>query len=362
MVSTLSVILVLGGLIFFHELGHFTAARSLGIGVKTFSLGFGPRLFGFRKGQTDYRLALIPLGGYVQLVGEQDESDVPEGFTVKESFALRPAWHRMIVIAAGPLFNFLLAWLIYWGLFWAQGQMYLLPEVGGVQEGSPAQHAGLQKGDRILSIAGRTIEYWSDVSDTIGSGDGSPIEIALSRPASGGAAPVTMNITVTPEQQLRKNLFGEDERALIIGVHASGATLNKPMGPIDALVAGAGNTWGMIALTGQGFLKLFQRVVPLDTVGGPIMIAQMVTEQAENGLSPLLALTALISVNLGLLNLLPIPVLDGGHLLFLSLETIFRRPVPQRIQNFTTQAGLVLLLMLMVLATFNDVVRSFFSE
>jgi len=360
MVSTLSVILVIGGLIFFHELGHFAAARSLGIGVKTFSLGFGPRLFGFRRGQTDYRLALVPRGGYVQLVGEQDEADLPEGFSRHESFALRPAWHRMIVIAAGPLFNFLLAWLLYWGLFWVQGQMFLVPEVGGVQDGSPAQHAGIRKGDRILTIQGRTIEYWSDVSETISAGSGAPVEIVISRPAAAGTQ--TLTLTVKPEEQVRKNLFGEDEHALIIGVHASGATLHKPLGPVDDLTKGAVHTWDMIALTGQGFLKLFQRVVPLDTVGGPIMIAQMVTEQAQNGLSPLLALTALISVNLGLLNLLPVPVLDGGHLLFLSLETIFRRPVPQRIQHLTTQAGLVLLLMLMALATFNDIARSLFTQ
>ncbi len=362
MVSVFSIIFVLGGLIFFHELGHFFAARALGIGVQKFSLGFGPRLYGIRRGQTDYQLALIPLGGFVLLLGESDTADTPEDVDRKKIFSLRPAWQRMLVIAAGPICNLVLAWLIYWGLFWAQGQMHLQPEIGSVQENSPAQRAGLQQGDRLVRIGDHEITYWNEISEAINSGDGSTVTIAVNRRPTPEANPVLLELQLTPMEHIRKTLFGEDERTLLIGIYAANTPVHQPMNLMTAFTAGTSHTWDMVVLIGQGFVKLFQRIVPLDTIGGPIMIAQMVTEQAEEGLVPLLGLAALISINLGLLNLLPIPILDGGHLLFLSLETVFRRPIPKYLQTTTTYIGLGLLLLLMLLATYNDIIRVFFTD
>ncbi len=360
--SVLAVLLVLGGLIFFHELGHFSVARMLGIGVRTFSLGFGPKLVKWRRGKTDYCLSLIPLGGYVALAGEEDEAEEPdpkgkeiEGvlFAPEELYSGRPAWHRLLVVLAGPVANFVLALLIYCGLSWAQGQTYLLPEVGDVSAGTPAAAAGIQKGDRILSIDGKAIEDWNAVAEGVGAGNGKPVTIVISR---GG---VDTTLTLTPEAKTRQNLFGEEKPAWLIGIRASGATGHIPLGPVASIGAGFQQTWDMIAFTLESFVKLVQRVVPLDNVGGPILIAQMVGQQAEQGLSAVLLLSALISVNLGILNLLPIPILDGGHIVFFTLEMIMGRPVGMKAREWAAKVGMAFLLCLMLLATWNDLVRLF---
>ena len=182
--SALAVLLVLGGLIFFHELGHFAVARLFRIGVRTFSLGFGPKLLKLRRGKTDYCLSLIPLGGYVALAGEEDEAEQPDPkgkeidgvlFAPEELYSGRPAWHRLLVVLAGPVANFVLALIIYCGIAWAQGQTYLLPEVGDVTPGTPAATAGILPGDRVLSIDGKPIENWNAVAEGIGAGNGKPV-------------------------------------------------------------------------------------------------------------------------------------------------------------------------------------------
>lgn len=355
--TIISVIIVLGGLIFFHELGHFLVARLFGMGVSTFSLGFGPKILKHKFGKTEYALSLVPLGGYVALVGESDPVDLPEGFTRKESFACRPAWQRLFVIAAGPVSNILLAWLLCWFLAWQWGTPVLQPVIGGVQTESPAARAGIVPGDRIEKIDGLEITSWDAMSKAIGESDGKPMRVEILRPSTDNSPDETVTVTLTAEKSTRKTIFGEDETAWLIGVRAGNAVLTQPEGFWEAAKAGAIQTWNLVYLTWQGFIKLAQRVVPLDQVGGPIMIAQMVGEQAHQGLPGLLALTALISVNLGILNLLPIPVLDGGQIVFCLYEIIFRRPLPVKAQEYATRVGLVLLIGLMVLATFNDVWR-----
>ena len=360
--SAVAVLVVLGGLIFFHELGHFSIARLLGIGVRTFSLGFGPKLLTVRGGKTDYCLSLVPLGGYVALAGEEDEAEAPdpkgkeiEGvlFTPEELYSGRPAWHRLLVVLAGPVANFLLALILYCGLAWAQGQTYLLPEIGDVSANSPAAAAGIQKGDLVLSIDGKSIQNWNQVAEGIEAGNGAPVTIVLQR----NGAETTLQLT--PEAKTRTNLFGEELPAWLIGIRAAGSTGTLPLGPVAAIGAGFTQTWDMIAFTLESFVKLAQRVVPLDNVGGPILIAQMVGQQAEQGLSAVLLLAALISVNLGILNLLPIPVLDGGHIVFFTLEMIMGRPVSATAREMSARVGLTLLLGLMLLATWNDLVRLF---
>ncbi len=371
--TIIAVIIVLGGLIFFHELGHFAVARALGMGVSTFSLGFGPKILKYKRGKTEYALSLVPLGGYVALVGESDEADIPEGFSKEESFALRPAWQRLLVVAAGPTANIVLAWLLCWGLAFGWGTPVLLPQVGAVTENSPAARAGLRPGDRILSVNGQTVESWEAMSDAIARSDGRPMRLEAERVAPGAAAQtppdaddrrgqdLTANdrlaLELTAERATRKTIFGENETAWLIGVRAAGSVATHPESFWNAASAGADQTWRMVSLTWQSFVKLAERVVPLDQVGGPIMIAQMVGEQAHQGLAGLLALTALISVNLGILNLLPIPILDGGQVVFCLLEILFRRPVNRKVQEYAMRVGLALLIGLMLLATFNDVWR-----
>ena len=337
------MLLGLGGLIFFHERGHFAVARLFRIGVRTFSLGFGPKLLKLRRGKTDYCLSLIPLGGYVALAGEEDEAEQPDPkgkeidgvlFAPEELYSGRPAWHRLLVVLAGPVANFVLALIIYCGIAWAQGQTYLLPEVGDVTPGTPAATAGILPGDHVLSIDGKPIENWNAVAEGIGAGNGKPVTIVLSR----GGSEVTLSLT--PEAKTRANIFGEEKPAWLIGIRASTATGHLPLGPVEAIGAGFRQTWDMIAFTCESFVKLAQRVVPLDNVGGPI-------------------LAALISVNRGILTLLPIPSLDGGHIVFFTLEMIMGRPVSATAREWSAKVGMALLLGLMILATWNDLTRLF---
>ncbi len=369
--TIIAVVVVLGGLIFFHELGHFAVARGLGMGVSTFSLGFGPKILKYRKGKTEYALSLVPLGGYVALVGESDPKDIPEGFTEKESFALRPAWQRLLVVAAGPAANIILAWLLCWTLALGWGTPVLLPQVGGVVQNGPADKAGIQPGDTIVSINGSAVANWQAMADAITQSNGKTLAVTLSRPdmapqadeqtrADETAQPeqgMIISVELTPERSVRKTIFGEEESAWLIGIRNSGAVRLVQHGFADAAIAGAGQTADMVSLTWQSFVKLAERVVPLDQVGGPIMIMQMVGKQAHEGLAGLLALAALISINLGILNLLPIPVLDGGQIVFCLWEIIFRRPLNARLQDYAMRAGIALLVALMLLATYNDLWR-----
>ena len=351
MSTVIYALLVLGGLIFFHELGHFLVARAFGMGVSTFSLGFGPKLLKRQWGKTEYCLSAVPLGGYVALVGEEDDAELPAGFSEAESFSRRPPWQRLLVVAAGPVFNLLLAWFLCWGLAYGQGQMHLLPQIGALEEKGPAAVAGVQPGDTVVAINGEPITQWVSMAKRINASGGQPISLEVAGKSG------NRTYSVTPRETVRKSIFGEDEKAWVIGIRASGQTVSTELGFWESSLAGARRSWEMVELTWLGFVKLAQRVVPLDQVGGPIMIAQMVGQQAEQGLGGVLALTALISINLAILNLLPIPVLDGGHIVFCALETIFRRPISPRVRDVTTRMGFAFLICLMVLATFNDVWR-----
>jgi regulator of sigma E protease len=351
MMNVLAILLVIGALIFFHELGHFLVAKGFRVGVKTFSLGFGPRLAGFQWGKTGYRLSAVPLGGYVQLVGESPEAEIPKGFTSGESFALRPPWQRMLVVAAGPVFNFVLAAVLYFFIFFFAGQQALLPIVGEVQSETPAARAGLQAGDRVVAVNDQPVQYWSDLAGKIQSFQGGGLQLRVERGSQ------LLQIKVVPDIQTTENIFGEKIQVPRIGIVAAKETVHINMGFLESMQAGIVQTWAVIKLTVQGIVKIIERIVPLETIGGPIMIAQLVSEQVEQGLVDVLALTALISVNLGLLNLLPIPVLDGGHLLFYALETIIGRPLDPKWQVMAMRIGVSLLIALMALAVYNDIYR-----
>lgn len=372
--TIIAAVIVLGGLIFFHELGHFLVARALGMGVSTFSLGFGPKLLTWRPGKTEYALSLVPLGGYVALVGENEgdgNNDLPDGFTHEESFSSRPAWQRLLVVAAGPVFNILLAWLLCWIMAYGWGMGVLLPHVGKVDANSPAAVAGVRPGDTILRVNGAPVQEWQDMAEAIGNSGGAPLQLMISRPrtATENGIGVTnlsgvvskdaqvLQLTVKPALSVRKTIFGEQEKAWLVGITASGNVRRVELGFFAAAGEGLTQTGRLLDLTWQSFVKLAQRVIPADQVGGPIMIAQMVGQQAEQGLAGLLGLAALISINLGVLNLLPIPVLDGGQLLFFLLEIIFRRPVPVPVQTWAMRFGVALLAALMIFATYNDIMR-----
>ncbi|SKA74940.1 regulator of sigma E protease [Paucidesulfovibrio gracilis DSM 16080] len=357
MTSTIAVILVLGGLIFFHELGHFLMARVLGMGVKSFSLGFGPVLFKRTMGQTEYRLSALPLGGYVSLAGESQETvDEDTDFPEDQRFMLRPAWQRLLVVLAGPVFNFVLGWFIYWGLFLSQGQvtLYQFP-VQEVFDDSPAQMAGMEPGDRIIGIDGEAIYSPNDLLTTILFSRENPVRLSVVR---GG---VNHEFLVLPtflnEEDKNDEILPRPKIGVSFGVEPLERSLGWDLGTGAAL----GKTISSIEMTAKSFLMIVEGRASLKGVGGPIMIAQAVGKHARAGLVDVLLLAAFISINLGILNLLPIPVLDGGHILFFGFEAVTGRPVNDMVRQFATYVGLTFLLGLMALTFYNDIHRILFS-
>ena len=348
-------VVVLGILIFFHELGHFLVARLFGVGVEKFSLGFGPRLFGKKIGLTDYRVSLIPLGGFVKMVGEDptsemDPQDIPLSFTHKHVFK------RMLIVAAGPAFNLLLAVLIFYGIFQISGTYILKPSIGGVQENSPAQAAGLQAGDMITAIDGVPVANWDEMAALITGSEGNPLTITIHRPEWDG-----FTVTLTPQTTTSKNIFGEDIQRHIIGISSAGVVVNLRLNPVESLAESIKQTYNITKLTIVSIVKLIQGTVSTKTLGGPIMIAEMAGQQAREGVVSLVFFIALLSINLAIINFLPIPVLDGGHLLFFLIEAITRRPVNTRMREIAQQAGIFILIMLMIFVFYNDITRIFAS-
>lgn len=349
----IAVVLVLGGLIFFHELGHFLVARMLGIGVKAFALGFGPKLFSFRSGMTEYRLCAFPLGGYVMLAGESPDRDEEPEIPKALLFSLRPVWQRMAVVAAGPVFNFILAWGIYWALFASQGQVGLAPVIGQVLPESPALRAGLQQGDTVLIANGKSIIFWEDLTELVQNSEGRPLSLEIKR----GKGQV--NISVSPEMRERKNMFGETVTAPMLGIVAAKEFVTLELDAAQSFKVSAKETWRAIVNMVTALIKMIERVVPADSIGGPILIVQLINREAQEGMVGLLALAAALSANLGFVNLLPIPVLDGGHLVLFSLEGITRKPLSLRARAAAIRVGIAMLAALMIFATYNDLRRLF---
>jgi len=352
--SIISAIIVLGILVFVHELGHFLLAKRLGIGVITFSLGFGPRLVGRKRGETQYQIAAVPLGGFVKLVGENPEEEVKEEDRHR-SFSHAPIWKRAMIIGAGPFFNFFLA-IVLFSAINLFGIPYFPSKIGEISSGLPAEKAGLRKGDLVLSINGEKVERWDDLSKTIRASKGQELTLQVKREEG------TLDIKVIPQSSKTKNLFGEEVQIYMIGIQPSDETIVEKVNPLVAVGMGFTQTWGGIRLTVVSIWKLIERVIPAKTIGGPILIAQMAGEQAKRGLVSFALFMAILSINLGVINLFPIPILDGGHFLFLALEAILRKPVSIRKMEIAQQVGLVLIILLMVFAFYNDLLRLFSPE
>jgi regulator of sigma E protease len=345
-------VIVLGVLIFFHELGHFLCAKAFGVGVEKFSLGFGPKIVSKTIGRTEYRLSAIPLGGYVKMVGEQPDAEIDPA-DAAFSFTNKSVLQRILIVASGPVFNFLLAILIFFSIFLASGIVILKPIVGDVKAGSPAATAGFQKNDRILQINGSPVEGWVEMADRIMESRGAELSFRVERNGS------VLELRVAAEKDMSPDIFGEEKERYVIGVTASGDAVSKRLNPVDALVESLRRTYELTELTVVSVVKLVEGVIPADTIGGPILIAQVAGEQAAEGMLSLLFFIAIVSINLGILNLLPVPVLDGGHILFFLIEAVFRRPLSIRTREVAQQIGIFLLMMLMVFAFYNDIMRLF---
>ncbi len=350
---------VLTIVVFFHELGHFLVARWCGIKVLTFSLGFGPELVGFydRYG-TRWKLSAVPLGGYVKFFGDENAASAPDHAAhavmteseKKDSFIGQAVGARGAVVAAGPIANFVLAIAIFAGIFMIVGKQTTSARVDAIQEGSAAAAAGFQPGDLVLSIDGEKIDSFADMQRIVSISSGEPLKIVVERQG----APVSLN--ATPQLKEIKDGYGNTHRLGVLGISRSMAAddiKTERLGPIDAVKLGAQETWFVVDRTLSYIGGVFVGRESADQLGGPIRIAQ-VSGQVCHTFPACMHLTAVLSVSIGLLNLFPIPLLDGGHLLFYLIESIRGRPLSERAQEVGFRIGLAIVVMLMLFATFND--------
>ncbi len=439
--TILAAIVVLGILIFVHELGHFLVAKRSGVGVLKFSLGFGPKLVGVKRGETEYLLSALPLGGYVKMIGEDPTDPLPEAADPARSFSQKTVGTRARIILAGPLANLALPVVIFWGIFAIVGQPYFLPIVGTPEQGSPAAQAGLLPGDRVQALDGVRIERWTDVEVAVQASSGKPLNFTMTRDGR------TFDVRLAPRVVATRDIFGQETQAWDVGLHPLLSTrigqvlpghvaeqaglrsgdrilaLNgtpvveweqlaktihgspgKPvrltverdgqrfeveatprptkqqtaageeeigligigpapeshyqrLNPVAALVDGVKETARLSVVIVQGFVKLIQGSISPKTIGGPILITQIAGEVVRRGTVQLLSFTAFLSINLAILNLLPIPVLDGGHLLFSLIEWLRGKPISLRKREIAQQVGLALLVGLMIFAFYNDIFR-----
>ena len=354
---------VLTIVVFFHELGHFLVARWCGIKVMAFSIGFGPEIIGFNdRYGTRWKIAAVPLGGYVKFFGDDNAASVPDLAAAasmsetekQDSFVFKPVGSRAAVVAAGPIANFILAIVIFAGVFMIAGKQTTSARVDAVQPGSAAQAAGFMPGDLVLAINGQTIESFSDMQRIVSINAGEPIEVRVER----GGVPVTLK--ARPELKEIKDNFGNVHRLGVLGISRSmapGDIKTEKVGPLRAIVMGAQETWFVVDRTMTYLSGVITGREAADQLGGPIRIAQVSGQVATAGFTALIHLTAVLSVSIGLLNLFPIPLLDGGHLLFYGIEAIRGKPLSERAQEVGFRIGLAIVVMLMIFATFNDILH-----
>jgi regulator of sigma E protease len=344
--------ILLGVLIFVHEFGHFIVAKLSGVRVLKFSLGFGPKIIGKKIGDTEYRISLLPLGGYVKPLGESPDEPVAEE---DKPFSLthQSIPTRLAIIAAGSVFNIAFACLLFIILFMV-GTPMLTPKVGKVLDNSPAQRAGLQEGDSIVAVNGQKIELWEELSRIIEGSGGAQLKLTVQR------AGQEQTVELVPEMSSGKDILGQEQKSYKIGIVAAtakDAIRVKRYDPASAILKGLYQTWNISRLTLLSFVKIIQRTIPAETLGGPIRIAEVAGEFAEAGMVSFISLMAIISVNLGVLNLLPIPILDGGHILFLLVEALKGRPLSIKKMEIAQQIGLAIIVLVMVFVFYNDIAR-----
>jgi regulator of sigma E protease len=347
-VGTITFLLVLSFLVFFHELGHFLAARFFGVKVHVFSIGFGKRIFSKEWKGTTWQFALIPLGGYVKMKGQDDTKPglQEEG---NDSYNNKTPWQRIVILFAGPFANFLLAAILYF-IIALGGANSLSPTIGKVQENSPAMRAGIKEGDIIVRINNIEIKTWDQIGKTIISSQGA-LKFFIERDGQ------IIAKTINPHISDAQNIFRETIKKRMIGISPAPKLVTIYHDPISAISYAYDKTIESSKMIFQGVQKLIQGIVPTSEVGGVITIGKVISDASESSIIALLAITALISVNLGVLNLLPIPALDGGHIMFNLYEIIAKRKPSDQVFMYLTIAGWVILASLMLLGIYNDINR-----
>ena len=349
----LPFIVVLGVLVFFHELGHFLVAKYFNVKVLKFALGFGPRLVWKTFGETEYSVRAVPLGGYVKMLGEDPEEEEAEDLTPEDAeraFNNQHVLKRIAIAAAGPIFNLILAFFLFWLLYWSAGAYIVTPEIGQVSPDSPAMKAGLQKGDLIVAIQDKEIKDWLEIKEIVQDKAGIPLQISVKR----GKEVLTFN--VVPEE-VTQELMGQEIKSALIGIVSSGKGKQLEFGPIGAVQRAFKETWDWIERIVFVIVRLFQGRLSYKLLGGPLMIGQMTGEMAKQSYSLLIPFTAVISVNLAVINLFPIPILDGGLIIFFLVELLIGKPVSLRKREFAQKVGFIMLIFLMLIVTINDLLR-----
>ena len=353
LINLIYFIIVLSILIFVHEFGHFLVARITGVKVLTFSLGFGKKLLTFRKGETEYVVSALPLGGYVKMLGESTDDVVAEE-EASRSYSNKPPIVRTMIAFAGPFFNILFAAVVFFVIFvTGYPALSTTTEVGQVMPGDPAYAAGIKPGDVIARIDGKEVRDWTDLQKTItGSPESRPMHFEIKRDGR------TIDVWITPRLRDEKNIFQETVgKTRLIGV--APATEIRKEAPAAAASKAVADTVRLTELTVIGIVKLIKGSISAKNVGGPIFIFQQMGEHAKAGKSSFLSFLALISINLGVINLLPVPILDGGHIAFSIIEIVVRRKIPTKALEVAQKIGLSILVLIMALAFFNDFMRIF---
>ena len=361
--SLLPFLFVLTIVVFFHELGHFLVARLCGVRVMVFSVGFGPEIVGFNdRHGTRWKIAAIPLGGYVKFFGDEDAASTPDRSSVssmtaaerRESFHHQSVGKRAAIVAAGPLANFILAILIFAAIFVFFGKPSTSARVDGIQPDSAAAMAGFKVGDVVIAIDGRPIQTFSEMQRVVSTSAGQELVVTVERDGS------PVDLKATPTLREMKDNFGNTHRIGVLGISRSMAPTDaqhETMGVVPAVWAGVGETWFVIERTMSYLGGVIVGREAADQLGGPIRIAQVSGQVATVGFVALMNLSAILSVSIGLLNLFPVPLLDGGHLLFYAIEAIRGKPLSERTQEMGFRIGLALVVMLMIFATFNDIIH-----
>ena len=353
--SFLSFIIVLGVLIFVHEFGHFLVAKLLKVKVLKFSLGFGPRVFGRKWGETEYLLSALPLGGYVKMLGEGDDEEIsPE--EEHRSFSGRPVWQRFSIVLAGPAFNLISAVFFFFIVFAGHGLPVPVPgtTIDQVSANSPAMAAGIQAGDEIIAIDSKEVSDWNELAGIIGKSEGRPLVLELKRGTE------ILKVTATAREEDSHNIFGEvTGKRYMLGISRAAEMEYRKASLLQSLTGAMRQTIMMIYLTVMGVVKMIERVIPASQMGGPILIAQLAGRQFEAGWFNLIHFMGVISVNLGIINLFPVPILDGGHLMFFSIEALRGKPLSETTMEMSQRVGLALLIGLMIFVFYNDIVRLF---
>ena len=355
-------VVALSILVFVHEFGHFWVARRCGVKIDAFSIGFGKELFGWTdKTGTRWRVACLPLGGFVKMFGDADASSRPDMEAAarmdaearRVSFTHKKLWQKALIVAAGPAANFLFAIIVMTGLFSTIGQPFTPPVIGSVLAGSAAEKSGLQPGDKILSVDGQSVQRFEDLRQIIIANTGDPISVELLRKGQ----PVTL--TATPQVVEDEDILGNKNKVGRLGMLPSSDLVMRHENPVTAVWQATRETWN---ITASSLSTIGQMIVgrrSADDLSGPIGIGQVIGKVSDEGVIPLIHLIALLSISLGLINLFPIPVLDGGHLLFYAIEAVSRRPVSERALAFGFRVGFALIVSFFVFVMWHDLSRLF---